>query len=63
MTVARAPYLLKRFHSSDDNLKAAAALLPLLKENNFEIPEDDGNCAFSKAFQSWSSPFILTAPA
>ncbi|CAI6337023.1 unnamed protein product [Periconia digitata] len=38
--------------SSDDNLKAAAALLPLLKENGFKIPQNDGNCAFSKAFQT-----------
>ncbi|KAI9644115.1 hypothetical protein NHQ30_007468 [Ciborinia camelliae] len=36
--------------STDDILRASAYLLPMLEENNFKIPESDGKCAFSKAF-------------
>ncbi|OJJ45963.1 hypothetical protein ASPZODRAFT_17393 [Penicilliopsis zonata CBS 506.65] len=38
--------------STDDILQASAALLPLLKENNFQIPVESGSCAFSKAFKT-----------
>lgn len=38
--------------SSDDILRANAALPMAMKENSFQIPETNKNTAFSKAFQS-----------